>query len=203
MKDLTPFINDGEPLRPWLSHEWTPEEQAFAHEYLRTQNAAKAYRRSFNADGMSHAEVVMRAGDWLKQPWMKDYFAYETECAAALYVSDKDAVVGKLARIMQANPLDYFNADGEVDLSGITRDQAAAIGEFTVNSQYDAEGNFTGKSAKIKLIDPVKAAELLGRHHKMWTDVVETNTVVDEAEELRRYRQRARKREDDDEQPDE
>lgn len=203
MIDLTPFINDGEPLRPWLSHEWTPEEQAFAHEYLRTQNAAKAYRRSFNAEGMSHAEVVMRAGDWLKRPWMQDYFAYEAECAAALYVSDKDAVVGKLARIMQANPLDYTNENGAVDLSGITRDQAAAIGEFTVNSEYDDEGNLVGKSAKIKLVDPLKAAELLGRHHKMWTDVVETNTVVDEAEELRRYRERARKRQGDDEQSDE
>jgi len=191
---LAPGDKD-ETLRPWLAHDWSPEEELFAREYLRTLSQAKAYRRAFpieTSEMPTERDLHLKADSYLRQPWLIDFVLYQNELAAAQLTTDKETVLGELAKVMHANHLDYLNDHGEIDLSGVTRAQAAAIQEITVDLSYDKDGLPAGKRVKLKLHDKARAVEMLGRHHKLFTDVIETSNVAEEAEELRRYRLRAK-----------
>jgi phage terminase small subunit len=82
-----------------------------------------------------------------------------------------------------ANMLDYISRAGTeayVDLSKLTREQAAAIQEITSETYVDGyEGvgqdktPIVVKRTKFKLSDKRGALELLGKHLKLWTDKVE------------------------------
>lgn len=192
--DLAPGDKD-ETLRPWLAHDWTPEEELFAREYLRTLSQVKAYRRAFpieTSELQTDRDLHLKADSYLRQPWLIDFILYQNEVAAQQLTTDKETVLSELAKVMHANHLDYLNDNGEIDLSGVTRAQASAIQEITVDLSYDKDGVPAGKRVKLKLHDKARAVEMLGRHHKLFTDVIETSNVNDEAEELRRARERAR-----------
>lgn len=91
-------------------------------------------------------------------------------------------VLQELERLAFANMLDYMTVteSGEafVDLSKLTREQAAAIQEIKVDEAAGGAGD--GKREKVqrttfKLSDKTKNLELLGRFHKLWTDKVEVS----------------------------
>ena len=84
-----------------------------------------------------------------------------------------DAVVRELAKLGFANMLDYITVgDGGtagIDLSALTREQAAAIIELTTEDTYDKEGNLTRRN-KIKLADKRAALVDLGKHLGVFKD---------------------------------
>ncbi|MGN1037877.1 MAG: terminase small subunit, partial [Mailhella sp.] len=80
---------------------------------------------------------------------------------------EADRVVLELAKIAFADPRDLMDwgPEGvEVKASGtIPPDAAASVGEVSVQ----------GRNVKVKMLDKLKALELLGRHLGMFTDKVE------------------------------
>lgn len=80
----------------------------------------------------------------------------------------EEGVRQHLLAVRDAHLVDYFTLDEKgnpkLDLLNLTREQGAAIQSIKVNRWGEIE---------IKLKDSVKAAELLGRHHKMFTDKTE------------------------------
>ena len=89
---------------------------------------------------------------------------------------EADAVIRELAKIGFANMLDYMRVTDEgemvVDLSKITREQAAAIGEVTVEDFMDGRGDDARavRRVRFKLADKRAALVDLGRHFALFTD---------------------------------
>jgi phage terminase small subunit len=181
-----------EPQPPlWHSHDWTGQEVTFAAEFLRTGNMARAYRAAYN-DKTQHASF--RGAQLMHKPWMRDYVE---ECRALMRQRLKvteDTIIEEIAKLAFANMTDFIviNEAGEAmtDLSGLTREQLAALSEVTIDTYMDGKGEDARpvKSVKFKLAPKLAALELLGKKHKLWTDVVENTSVVDIADELRAAR---------------
>lgn len=95
---------------------------------------------------------------------------------AAITIAD---VLSELGKIAFSNMLDYVRvgADGDayVDLSAVSRDQAAAIGEITVEDFKDGrgEGARDVRRVKFKLNDKKGALVDIGRHLGMFPNKVE------------------------------
>ncbi len=83
-------------------------------------------------------------------------------------------VIRELAKIGFANMMDYLTIDEEgqphVDLTMLTRAQAAAIQEI----RYNAQGNL-----KFKLADKRAALADIGRHFALFTDRVENDLKIE------------------------
>ncbi|MCJ2084617.1 terminase small subunit [Methylobacterium sp. E-005] len=85
-------------------------------------------------------------------------------------------IVEELAKVGFANMQDYMRAspagDPYLDFSGLTRDQAAALGEVTVEDFKDGRGEDARdvRRVKFKLHDKLSALEKLGKHLGMFKD---------------------------------
>lgn len=90
-----------------------------------------------------------------------------------------EQVIQELAKIGFANMLDYSRVTDEgdpfVDLSAVTRDQAAAISAFTIEDFKDGRGEDARDVRKVtfKLHDKRAALVDIGRHLGMFKDKVE------------------------------
>lgn len=88
----------------------------------------------------------------------------------------KEAVLTELAKIGFSNMLDYIkpqsSGDAYVDLSALTRDQAAAITEVTVDEYTEGRGDDARnvKRIKFKLADKRSALVDIGKHFGMFIE---------------------------------
>jgi phage terminase small subunit len=106
--------------------------------------------------------------------------------------------VRELAKLAHANMLDYVVVRGDgtacIDLSRITREQAAAIQEITVDEYMDGKGEDARlvKRVKVKLYDKRQALVDLGRHQGIFQADNERRIVLagemsdEECDELRK-----------------
>ena len=94
-------------------------------------------------------------------------------------------VIAELVKIGFANMADYMragdNGDPFLDFSKLTRDQAAALAEVTVEDFLDGRGEDSRqvRRVKFKLCDKRAALVDIGRHLGMWKDKVEHSGVVE------------------------
>jgi len=92
-----------------------------------------------------------------------------------------ERILAELAKLGFSNMLDYVAindaGDPQVDLSKLTRDQAAAMAEVTINTRVEKGGEDKPdaelKSVKFKLADKRAALIDLGKHLGMWKERVE------------------------------
>lgn len=107
-------------------------------------------------------------------------------------------VLQEIELLAFANMRDYLQitdkGEAFVDLSTLTREQAAAIQEIKVDEAAGGAGD--GRREKVqrttfKLSDKTKNLELLGRFHKLWTEKIEISGMDTIAEELAKARKRA------------
>lgn len=106
-------------------------------------------------------------------------------------------VLQEIEKLGFSNMQDYmrFSEGGAayIDFSGLTREQAAAIQEITVDEYVDGKGENARevRKTKFKLADKRGALELLARHHKLLTDKLEVGADDDLLSILAEGRQRA------------
>lgn len=87
-----------------------------------------------------------------------------------------DRVVEELGKLAFSNMLDYMTTGDDglayIDLSSLTREQAAAIQEVTVDeyTEGDGEDGRLVKKVKVKLADKKGPLELLGKRFGLWVD---------------------------------
>lgn len=88
-------------------------------------------------------------------------------------------IIDELAKVGFANMADYMRggADGDpyLDFSRLTREQAAALGEVTVEDFKDGRGSDARdvRRVRFKLHDKLSALEKLGKHLGMFKERVE------------------------------
>jgi phage terminase small subunit len=126
--------------------------EIFAVRYVQHGNKALAAREA----GYSDRSTAYRL---LKKPRVAARVEALQQSAMADAGISSARVVAELARIGFANMADYVGRDGRMNVRALTRDQAAAVVEFTETTS--AAGVVT---RRIKLADKLSALDKLGKH---------------------------------------
>jgi len=144
----------------------TAKQQRFVQEYLVDLNATQAAIRA----GYSKKTAGQIGDENLKKPQIAEALAVAQAARAERTGITADAVLQELAKIGFANMQDYMRVgpDGDpyLDFSNVTRDQAAALSEITVEDFKDGRGEDVRdvRRVKFKLADKKGALVDLARH---------------------------------------
>lgn len=197
-------VDDARALgHSWRAHDWTADEVQFAAQLLQHGNAARAWASIYqNRDGKRFDLITctMRGEEMAALPHIADYVAYVRAKMRERMEVTQERILEEVANLAYSNMADFIviQEDGTfyTDFSGLTREQLAAIQEVTVDTYMDGRGEDAQrvKSVKFKLAPKAAAVELLGKHKKLWTDVVETNDLAELSDEITRRRRESRER---------
>ncbi|MGH7745264.1 MAG: terminase small subunit [Candidatus Dormibacteria bacterium] len=152
---------------PRTTKPLSDKEARFVGAYLVSLNASKA---AIEAGYKATRNASKTAWLLLRNPRIQK--AIEAAQAKVLKKHELtlDKIVGEAALIAFANIQDYMSitAEGDpyVDLSKLTREQAAALAEFTVDDYTDGRGEHARnvRKVRIKLADKLAALVALGKH---------------------------------------
>lgn len=144
--------------------------EAFVRAILAGQRARDAYLSAGYRATPAAADVA--ASRLIRRPEVAARIAALQAAAAEGAVLSARQVLEELSRIAAASVTDYLAA-GEggtlaPDLARLTREQAAAIAELTVDDRGEA-----GRRTRIRLHDKRAALHDLARHHGLLRDRVE------------------------------
>ncbi|PJT21486.1 terminase small subunit [Ochrobactrum sp. 30A/1000/2015] len=128
----------------------TPKQERFVAEYLIDLNATQAAIRA----GYSEKTATEQGSRLLTNVKVQEAIAKGREKTAAKLEITKERIVEELAKIGFSNMLDYMRAgtDGDpyLDFSNLTREQAAALAEVTVEDFKDGRGEDARDVRRIK-----------------------------------------------------
>jgi phage terminase small subunit len=146
--------------------ELSARERIFVREYLVDLNATQAAIRA----GYSRRSASRNTHKVFYRPRVKAAIAAALAERAAKLEITAERVLRELALLGFANLRDYVTpeADGtaRLDLSALSRDQAAAIRELTVEEVTTGQGAAarTARKVKVRLADKKGSLELVGKH---------------------------------------
>lgn len=131
----------------------TPKQAAFVGYYLGPAkgNATKAAELA----GYSKKTARVIGGENLLKPAISDAIAERQERLASELELSQENIARELALIGFSNMLDYvrISTEGEpyVDLSELTRDQAAALSEATVDDYLEGRGDEAREVRRVRI----------------------------------------------------
>lgn len=172
LKEKKAKPQEGEP-------KLTIKQEAFCHAYIETGNASEAYRRTYGCVNWKDKSVWEKASVLLANVKVQSRVNQLRDGIQKRHEVTVDRIVGELALLGFSNMLDYMQTQDDgtafVDLSKLTREQAAAISEVTVESYTDGNGENARdvKKVKFKLSDKRNALVDLGKHLGMFKDLHE------------------------------
>lgn len=149
-------------------------QATFAREYVIDRNATRAAI----AAGYSEHTAGVQGCNLLKRINVKNLIAQHSSRLAKKADVTAEKVLQELQRLAFSNMEDYLmvlpNGMADIDLSKLTRDQAASIQEIKVDT---TGGTGDGERRQVlrttfKLADKGQNLERLGRHLKLFTDVI-------------------------------
>ena len=153
----------------------TAKQQRFVEEYLIDLNATQAAIRA----GYSEKTAEQQGYQLLQKTSVSEAIQEAQNKRSERTEITQDRVLKELAKIGFSNMLDYMtiNNTGDLvpDFSALTRDQAAAISEVTVEHYMDGRGEDAEevKRIKFKLSDKRAALVDMGRHLGMFKEKIE------------------------------
>ncbi|EMG53151.1 terminase small subunit [Ochrobactrum sp. CDB2] len=128
----------------------TPKQERFVAEYLIDLNATQAAIRA----GYSEKTAQQQGSRLLLNVVVQEAIAKGQNKTAEKLEITKDRIVEELAKIGFSNMLDYMRSgsDGDpyLDFSNLTREQAAALSEVTVEDFKDGRGEDARDVRRIK-----------------------------------------------------
>jgi len=143
--------------------------ELFAKEYALDFNGTRAAK----AVGINEKWAAATASWFLRNPKVQKYLSKLIERRASKLDLSIDKIVHELTLMGFSNMGDYISivdGDPRIDLSNLTREQAAAIQEVTIDEYLEGKGKNARpvKKVKLKLVDKTKNLELLGRYLAMF-----------------------------------
>ena len=147
----------------------------FVKEYLVDLNAAAAAIRA----GYSARTAKEIGYENLTKPHIAAEIARQQAERSQRLEVDADRVVQELAKVAFSNMADYMSVgvhgDPVLDWSVLTRNQAAALREVTVETYTDGHGEeaLGVKRVKFRLADKIAALDKLARHLGVYNDTLE------------------------------
>ena len=172
----------------------TKRQEIFVAEYLTDLNAT----RSAISAGYSEKSAESQGAQQLRNPKVAAEIAKKSKKRLEKLDITAERVLNELALLGFANMLDYMSVDpvtgrADVDLSKLTREQAAAIQEITVDATGgggDGERRLVLRN-KFRLASKRESLELLGKHLKLFTERIEVSGLEGLADAIARGRARA------------
>ena len=170
----------------------TAKQAAFAREYLIDLNATQAAIRA----GYSAKTAQEQSSRLLSNAIVASAVQAGMDKRAEKVELTAEAVLDEIKKLAFSNMLDYTSvqADGlmYVDMTALTREQAAAIQEVNIDEYIEGTGEDGRpvKKVKVKLYDKRGSLELLGKHLKLFTDRIEVHDESGFAERLSNARAR-------------
>jgi phage terminase small subunit len=157
-----------------MAKELTKKQKIFADEYLIDLNQTRAYI----AAGYSEKGACQSASALLRNPNVAAYIAKKLGKRTEKLEISGEKVLAEIAKIAFLDPRKFFNPDGSPrDIADLDDDTAACVAGLEVVEMFDGsqgdQKHVTGLVKKIKLSDKLKALELYGRYHKLFTDKLE------------------------------
>jgi phage terminase small subunit len=159
----------------------------------------RAYKHAFPNSSRHASETAWSR--LLKTAEFKARIAALQDAAAAraveLGVMSAQEVLRELSKIGRANVSDYVRVTSEgdpaIDLSKLSRDQAAGLVSVSVEDFTDGRGDDARevKRVTIRLGDKRGALRDLGQHHKLFTERLEIDDKKGLADKLAAARRRA------------
>lgn len=149
--------------------------ELFAYEYAIDLNGEQAAIRA----GYSPKTARVQASRLLTRANVQEILAKLKEKQLGKLSHKAEDVLRELELMGFANMLDYIGVQSGgmafVDLSKLTREQAAAIQEitteqFTIQGEKEDEEDRVVTKVKFKLSDKRGSLELLGKHHKLFNE---------------------------------
>jgi phage terminase small subunit len=157
-----------------------PKHELFAQELAKGTPASQAYVIAGYSANDGNA-VRLKGNDKVASRVEEILSAVAEKCGVTV-----ERIVNELSLLGFSNMLDYVKVDGEgdprVNLGDLTREQAAAIQEITVNTRTERGGEAKPdaevKSVKFRLIDKRAALVDLGKYLGMFKEKVEHSGAV-------------------------
>lgn len=181
------------PKLPEPSAELTHKQRRFVEEYVVDFNGTRAAK----AAGYSARSASETSYDLLRNPRIDQAIKDALLAMREATLATRDRIIAELLKMGFSNALDYIRIlpDGEpaVDFSALTRDQAAAITEVTVEDYTDGRGEDARevKRVRYKVADKgsalMNAAKLMGHvTDKVEQDIKVRTTKAEHEERVRR-----------------
>lgn len=153
----------------------TVKQKKFAKHYAATGNGAQ----SAKAAGYSKNSAPEIASENLTKPNVRKAIHEALEESLAKAQLKSDHVIEQLRRIAFSDIAEAYDENGKLlHPHQMPEELRAAVGSIETDELRDGKSGFKYRETKkIKMLDRTKAAELLGRHFKLFTDVVETKNT--------------------------
>lgn len=153
--------------------ELSPEHEVFCLELSVENNQTKAYMRAYPDSGYEAAR--RSASSLMTNPDIIERVKQLREERNERLKLDGDSLLQSLYNNAKANMRDLYRPDGSlVPINELHPDIAASIQQIEVEELFAGRGDdrqVIGLVRKYKLVDRLKAAELVGRNLKLWKDV--------------------------------
>lgn len=163
-------------------------------QYLVDKNATKAAKRA----GYSAKTANQQGSRLLANVGVKK--AIDKALASQLERVEvkADDILRELLRILRTDIGAAFDKDGALlPLADMPLDLRRAVSSIETDELFEGFGEEreqVGVTRKLKFWDKTRAAELLGKHLKLWTDKIEHSGEVNFADALKAARARAQRR---------
>ena len=152
----------------------TDAQKRFCDEYLIDLNATKAYKVAYPK--CKKDETASAAGSrLLGNVKVQEYISEKMKEREKRTEITQDKVLKELSNIAFLDIRKLYNNNGGLkNIQDIDEETAKAISSLETLEEYDGYGEDReqiGNTQKVKLLDKVKALELLGKHLGMFNDV--------------------------------
>lgn len=168
-----------------------PQHQAFVDQYLVDLNGTAAAIRA----GYAPKAAAVKASKLLARPDVQSALQAALEQRSAKVRASAEMVLEELVRLAKVDVEALFNPDGSLKpINEIPEDARRAIAGIEIVEEFEGRGKDRkqiGWAKKVKLWDKNKSLELIGRHLKMFTDVVEHKGLEGLGERLDAARKRS------------
>jgi phage terminase small subunit len=154
-----------------------PKQKLFVSYYLKTKNATKAAKLA----GYSKKTAYSIGQENLTKPDIAAEVSEGVERIAALAELKAADVLKELQKLAFANLALCYNENGTMKLpSEMPPDVQAALNGYETEELIVNGGFKIGNKRKVKMHDKTRALELLGKHFKLFTDILESKVAVSE-----------------------
>lgn len=151
----------------------TPQQMSFVYNYIGVSNfnATDAYRRAFNTP----QGINIHGHKLLGMPHIQAAIQTAMDARARKLELTPERILLEIMRVAFLDPVDLFDENGNLKkIIDIDPDARRALEGF------DFEDTKHGTRKRIKMIDKLKALELLGRHLKLFKEEINIHLTYEQ-----------------------
>lgn len=150
----------------------TKKQKRFVEEYLIDLNATKAAIRAGYSPKTANEQGSQNLAKLSIQAAIDKAMAERSRRTGI----NQDRVIRELAKIALVNPADVVDMDSATVKPDANRDDTACIASVRIRTLFSKDGPVIER--EVKILDKLKALELLGKHLGLFTDKLKVDGGV-------------------------